>query len=614
MKNIKTISALLLAAALPLFASASATITPDGDGLPFGVCSHPHKSREINIRELLFDKMKEARVQWLRDDFSWWKVEEQKGKFDFQVFDEIMDSLDARKIKMLGILTEHDANGKSAFKKRKEWLEYIAATVEHFKGRVQYWEILNEPDLYHGTPQQASEYGKLLKEASSLIRKIDPNAKIVYTGLAYGEKAYLEASLKECDTSKFDAIGIHTYPAPTPPEDTIAARVKLLNDAMDKFGGRKPIWITEIGATTCKSAKGINLAKAAAKKFGLDKKQIVAMKFGAFNSAPLAKLIFPEAKNIRKIGLKKIKSLDENCVLVLPAGQHFPSEFVKDIADFVKIGGSAIHIGGYPFIFDDNGRNLGNKGISQIGANITPHWNFSPKLPSRAKLKEVKNLQVIDNADTSDLPTLRCFDFDDKFMPAGAELIPLVRFEINGKTITPAAAYKMPSGGCFVSIPSDDSNYVSDEYQAAALVRNYIYSLSAGIQKIFNYNFRSHGEVSLYEGSFGLVRKDLTPKPSFYAFRTLTTLIGAYPKISYKETEGICRADWTSPDGQPVCALWVKRGLPKKVELNISAKDFKIMEISGKTAKSGSAESPTKVGIKLSTTPVYVIGANNITL
>ena len=612
MKNMATISAAILAAALPLFADNAAT-APD-DGLPFGVCSHPHKSREINIREPLFDKMKEARVQWLRDDFSWWKVEEKKGEFDFKVFDEIMDSLDARKIKMLGILTEHSTDGQSAFGNRKEWLKYIAATVEHFKGRVQYWEILNEPDLHKGTPQQAAEYGKMLKEASALIRKIDPSAKIVYTGLAFGEKEYLEASFKECDTSNFDAIGIHTYPAPTPPEGTIAARVKILNETMDRFGGRKPIWITEIGATTCKSAMGINLTKAAAKKFGLDKKQIVAMKFGAFNSAPLAKQIFPKAKSVKKIGLKKIKSFDENCVLVLPAGQHFPSEFVKDIADFVKIGGSVIHIGGYPFIFDDDGRNLGNKGLSQIGANITPHWSFSPKLPSRVKLREAKNLQVIDNADISDLPTLRCFDFDDKFLPAGAKIIPIVRFEINGKTITPAAAYKMPSGGYFVGISSDDSNYVSDDYQAAALVRNYIYSLSAGVKKIFNYNFRSHGEVSLYEGSFGLVRKDLTEKPSFRALRTLTTLVGAHAKISYKETGNVCRADWISPDGRPVCALWLKRGLPKKTELSLSSDKFKIMEISGKIIENDNAKGKTKLGVKLSTTPVYIIGANNITL
>ncbi len=39
------------------------------DGRPFGVCSHPFAPREINIRKRLFDKMREANVQWLRTDF-----------------------------------------------------------------------------------------------------------------------------------------------------------------------------------------------------------------------------------------------------------------------------------------------------------------------------------------------------------------------------------------------------------------------------------------------------------------------------------------------------------------------------------------------------------------
>ena len=57
----------------------------------------------------------------------------------------------------------------------EDWRRYVATTVRHFKGRIFYWEILNEANLTT-TPE---DYVKLLKIAFEECRKIDPSIKVV---------------------------------------------------------------------------------------------------------------------------------------------------------------------------------------------------------------------------------------------------------------------------------------------------------------------------------------------------------------------------------------------------------------------------------------------------
>ena len=60
------------------------------------------------------------------------------------------------------------------------YLEYVRFIVNHFKGRVAYYELWNEPDvdypLQHIEPE---DYINLAKQAIPLIKEIDPQAKVV---------------------------------------------------------------------------------------------------------------------------------------------------------------------------------------------------------------------------------------------------------------------------------------------------------------------------------------------------------------------------------------------------------------------------------------------------
>ncbi len=87
---------------------------------------------------------------------------------------------------------------------------------KRFKGRVQYWEMLNEPDLPWGrkNPPQYSDYAKLAKATGQLLRQIDPNAQFMSAGfcqlIGRGRPElpdFHQGAMKECK----DLFDVHCF-------------------------------------------------------------------------------------------------------------------------------------------------------------------------------------------------------------------------------------------------------------------------------------------------------------------------------------------------------------------------------------------------------------------
>jgi len=59
-----------------------------------------------------------------------------------------------------------------------DYAAYAAATVRHFKGRVKYWGIWNEPDskTYWQPQDDMAAYSELLKMVYPVIKREDPAA------------------------------------------------------------------------------------------------------------------------------------------------------------------------------------------------------------------------------------------------------------------------------------------------------------------------------------------------------------------------------------------------------------------------------------------------------
>ena len=68
------------------------------------------------------------------------------------------------------------------------YLDHIQSIVRHFRGRVEYYEILNEPNAHKAAGVQqyvsATQYINLVRRAVPVIRREDPQAKIVIGAVA----------------------------------------------------------------------------------------------------------------------------------------------------------------------------------------------------------------------------------------------------------------------------------------------------------------------------------------------------------------------------------------------------------------------------------------------
>ncbi len=133
------------------------------------------------------------------------------------------------------------------------WGNFVYQTVSHFKDRVHVWEIWNEPDLgdvfWSGTPEQ---YAQLLKVGYEAVKAADPEATVLFAGLAYWSNPSLHIQVldalqqfEEAATHNyyFDVMSLHLY------SDIYNIRpvIAHINANMNARVGPHPIWLTETG-------------------------------------------------------------------------------------------------------------------------------------------------------------------------------------------------------------------------------------------------------------------------------------------------------------------------------------------------------------------------------
>lgn len=248
-----------------LFVASSASAQGDSrdSESPFGVLDFVAWDHDWNSRHYSGDKvgraaalMQDAGVAFVRMDFLWQDIEPRRGSFDFDRYDKIVDTLRARGIQILGLLEYNpDWRGTdwNAAPDREAYALYVRAVVAHFKDRVKYWEIWNEPDSsFYWQPQDSMKsYTALLKTAYPAVKEADPTAVVVLGGLAQQHSINLKRIYANGGGDSFDVVNIHPFVDPKLPNAIAMVNgvykgvykvMQANNDAA------KPIWFTELGA------------------------------------------------------------------------------------------------------------------------------------------------------------------------------------------------------------------------------------------------------------------------------------------------------------------------------------------------------------------------------
>lgn len=135
-----------------------------------------------------------------------------------------------------------------------DWRGYVSALGNRYKGKVNYYEVWNEPTVPFFWCGSTSDLVSLSRSTFEVLKGIDPSNQVISPSavttamrrepIASGI-GWVDDFLRQGGGKYVDIIGFHFYFAPFPPEGIFGA-VKALRAVMDKNGvGDKPLWDTE---------------------------------------------------------------------------------------------------------------------------------------------------------------------------------------------------------------------------------------------------------------------------------------------------------------------------------------------------------------------------------
>ncbi len=220
----------------------------------------------------LLDLSKQIGLGWFRDwSLKWHDVEPQQGNFQFAEADRQIDRVRERGLKVIGLLPFPSSNWSSsasddvkptqanlgnydrvAYMPRNldDFASYVRQTVQHYRGRINVWEILNEPiytdyALPHTLGYQVTDYVRLLKVAYQAVKEADPNA-LVIGGIAGSPTTYTQEFIDAGGLPWVDALNLHIYPGLTAPE-AYEEPLRQLRAKMPatRTTAQRSIWFTE---------------------------------------------------------------------------------------------------------------------------------------------------------------------------------------------------------------------------------------------------------------------------------------------------------------------------------------------------------------------------------
>ena len=130
----------------------------------------------------------------------------------------------------------------------QDWKDFMTALVTRYKGRIQVYELWNEPSClctYTGTVAQLVA---LTQAEHDVIRSIDPEALIIGPTMQAYQSAYLDSYFAAGGTKDIDAVGMHASPNPAydSAEFMMGSVTTGMKSVMQKYGlSSKPLWNTE---------------------------------------------------------------------------------------------------------------------------------------------------------------------------------------------------------------------------------------------------------------------------------------------------------------------------------------------------------------------------------
>ncbi|MEA2574291.1 MAG: polysaccharide biosynthesis protein PslG [Chloroflexia bacterium] len=247
---------------------------------PYGVNVFLHKEVEEWKIDKTLSMISEANIAWVKQEFPWQEIEFKKGYFhddkwdkpSWEKFDRIVSIAEKYKLNVIARIDHapewaraNNDNGPLA--NNRDLADFINAFLDHYKGRINYIQVWNEPNLaaewVPGRAVNPAEYAHMLKDVYPLVKQQNPGAIILSAPMAMTlEGPEARGNMNEIDywnglydagvKGSFDVATANGYgldqPPDAPPDPNLLnfRRVELLREVMVNNGdASRPIWLNE---------------------------------------------------------------------------------------------------------------------------------------------------------------------------------------------------------------------------------------------------------------------------------------------------------------------------------------------------------------------------------
>ncbi len=269
----------------PVAGMHNASAIPYADVHPFGANFFLEHEVEPWKQAKTVELAADAGIRWAKQHFPWSDIEPEPGRHNWAKYDRMVDLYRDRGLQVIARLDwpppwvepvpwlPPDLRGRvnAPPADNADFARYVAATVRHFRGRVRFYQIWNEPNLIAewganpAHPVDPVEYVALLSAAAAAARAEDPDAVVLTAPLAITTEAtnlrgnmndldYLDGMYSAGAAAHFDVLAANAFGMDLPPEDPPATaalnfrRAELQREVMLRHGDAgTAVWFNEFG-------------------------------------------------------------------------------------------------------------------------------------------------------------------------------------------------------------------------------------------------------------------------------------------------------------------------------------------------------------------------------
>jgi hypothetical protein len=173
---------------------------------------------------------KSGGFHWVKQRFEWRNIEgKNKGNFEWSEPDRIVDAISQTDLKIVARVDDQPQWASSRIQwpgygppdNLNDWTDFLTALVSRYKGRIQAYEVWNEPNLdreWGGSTPSADAYTTMLKASYQAIKAADPQALVISAGMsptttnnehAIPDMLFIQKMYEDGARDYFDILGVH---------------------------------------------------------------------------------------------------------------------------------------------------------------------------------------------------------------------------------------------------------------------------------------------------------------------------------------------------------------------------------------------------------------------